>query len=63
MVEAEQPTKLECPVRESKGEYLTADAVTEIIEENLQQTAEEEKIKKIPLHERKALATLNAIKA
>lgn len=53
-MEEEQSTKLERHVGTSTRKHLTADAVSEIIEESVEQMTEEWNAKKLPLLERKA---------
>lgn len=53
-MEAEQSTSLERPVGKSNGKHLTADEVSDIIEDSIEQMSEEWKTKKLPLMERKA---------
>jgi len=53
-MEEEQSTKLERHVGKSRGKYLTAFAVSDTIEESIEQMTEEWNAKKLPLLERKA---------
>jgi len=53
-MEEEQSNKLERPVGRSRGTLLAADAVSEIIDDSIEQMAEEWKIKKLPLLAHKA---------